>query len=166
MLDRPTRRRLVRRARKLARSVFGFESGDSGLCVPLAWAACALGRQQGLQLRMYAGTCYWPRAPGGYRFGYEWEGFTPSNVERLDRGLLPEVHVWAGDPEAQEWIDLSTYEWPRQCTERAGLSWEAPRPPDHLWRSIFDLPAGVVYEPSAEAGQVVLSYIRTMLEDE
>jgi len=165
MVERQARRRLVRRARKLARQAFGYELDTPGVCLPLAWATCEIGRRMGLQLRMYAGSCFWQRSASGRIFGYEWEGLTAENQARLARGVLPELHVWAGCPETTEWIDLSTPLWPAQCRALIGESWSTPMP-DYLWSRVDQLPQGAVYEPSAEAGRIMVAYLTRRSEEQ
>lgn len=145
---------IVRDARKLARVMFRDVSDFTGHCLLMAGATILAAQKHGLRLCLQAGTAYWPRVTAETddgvepnRFGYEWEPGSPATKLRLAMGLLPEMHVWAGDPERQEVVDLTTGSWPKQCVLLTGLTWKAPAPPAYFWGPAASLPAIASYVP-------------------
>jgi hypothetical protein len=121
---------------------------------------------------LQAGSGYWPRLtpeqddgdPSTHtHFGYEWEGRTPSNMMRVQAGLLPEMHVWVGDPKRQELIDLTTGRWVEHCQVIQGLAWPGVQPPEFFWGGPDDLPDSVVYKPDGEATFLALDLLKRAL---
>ena len=130
---------------------------ERGACLLYALAALGVGKVLGVRLVLQAGTATWPFvAPelddgvSANSFGYEWDPEHLRSSHALALGLMPEMHVWAGDPVAQEVVDLSTEHWPAQRAMLMGgdSGWTGPRPPVWLWGKP---PARVVYLPNAEA---------------
>jgi hypothetical protein len=160
-MNRTERRIIVAEARKLVRRVFpGVELRQA--CLYHAWAVAVVANKRDHYFRLQAGTAYWPCVAtelddgvSPNRFGYEYQPGGKLYVAQAELAdTLPEMHVWAVHPAGGEIIDLTTGMWPAQARALQGIDWRATRPPDYLWCSIFDLPKGVVYEPSQEASDL------------
>ena len=164
-IDRGLRKTIVKKARKLVIKVTG-QKQTHNLCLPLAWSVCTVARKLNVRLQMFAGTTYWPRVTpetdDGVEsnvFGYKWEPNSEITLNRIERRLLPEMHVWAGDPFDGLIIDLTTGFWPTQCHDVTGMDWKALDPPDYFWGYPSELPKLASYESNLEAGQVALSIL-------
>ncbi len=69
---------------------------------------------------------------------------------------LPEMHVWAADPERQELVDLSTKFLPTLCQKTLGVPggprvWQDATPPDYVWCTYDKLPPDWRYAPDRDA---------------
>jgi hypothetical protein len=67
------------------------------------------------------------------------------------RLCLPEMHVWAADPERQEVVDLSTFALATQCAKVLGAPWLDAPPPDYMWCPYSALPDDWHYAPDRAA---------------
>lgn len=141
---------------------------EHGGCVAAAHLIIEVAAENGVRLVLQAGTCYWPRVTAANDdgvepnvFGYEWEPGSLLTRQRLAAGLLPELHVWAGDPATGEVVDLTTRSFPVQCRRILGVRWKAPTPPDFLWTRVP--PRGVEYTPYANATLLVVALWRQSL---
>jgi len=164
MTDRKTKRVIVKQARKLANKTFGKVASGPGACLYLSWAVCTVAREHGIRLLMLAGSAYWPHVTPetddgveSNRFGYEFDLETAAPY--LAANLMPELHVWAGDPLTGEIVDLSTGAWPNQCRELLGVGWKAPNPPAFFWAPPSSLPNLAEYRATKEAGAVALELL-------
>lgn len=138
----------VERARALRRLAYP-ETPDDASCVSLACAMHVLAFDEGRLLALQGGSAIWTRDPSRddddpmKGFGYILEDADPDTVrrvmERLDQGLLPELHAWVVDPEEKVLIDGTTGSQPAQCRNLLGLPWLAPAPPDFLWTPFEDI---------------------------
>jgi hypothetical protein len=126
----------------------------------LASAIVAVAAANGTRLVLQAGSMRWRRLPveedDGVvptHFSYEWEqpsfGHARWFVEAY--GCLPEVHVWAGDPERQEIVDLSTGTFPEACAALADIEWRTERPPSELWCRVAATHDNAQYEVNHDA---------------
>lgn len=165
MVNRQTKRAIVATARKLVKVHFPTAPVDGGgACLYLAWASCEAARQHGHKLLMLAGSAFWPRLTpetddgGPQVFGFQWE-----DGRLVDPFVMPEIHVWAGDPFAGEIVDLTVGSWPRRCRELIGHDWRAPKPPPFFWGRPSELPLWASYNSTKEAGQVALAMLRRAL---
>jgi len=166
-MNRKLKKIIVAKSLKAARGMLGGDLQE-GSCLYLAGAVCAFAKEHGVTLKLYAGTAYWPcvaRAEDDgvspNAFGYQWDPNSPETIVRVASNLMPEMHVWAGDPINREWVDISTGYWPAQCLKLQGRPWTAPRPPKFYWGSADILPAGVVYEPSISAGSLAVRLLKS-----
>lgn len=129
---------------------FTTEEEQIGNCLFQTVAVIIAAREHGLDLVLYAGSAHWPVDATG-TFGFEWDPEHPVSQLRLIQGALPEMHVWAGDPRAQEIVDISTAHWrayfDRTCAQVEGWVWTAPDPPAFLWCRPEALPPRVDYRP-------------------
>lgn len=115
-----------------------------------------------------AGSCFWPRlsdydedTPDSH-FGYKWDYNSQDMRDRINKGELPEVHVWAYLTVEREIVDLTAGEFPEQCLALADLDWPGKKPPKVLWCKLDKLPRGVTYASDVRAIQCVSSFIRDM----
>lgn len=151
------KRAVIRRAEELLAGV-GLDKAR-GRCLFAAWATCVAAHEVlGRRFLLYAGTALWQRVErddgvSPTHFGYKWEA-PPGASVMIEEGRLPEMHVWCGDPKTIEVVDLCAGDFPSHCEQILGLGWEGPRPPDVLWSRADRLPAGAVYDASAEAGRL------------
>ena len=164
MANRKTKRMIVKKARKLVKAHFPSVAGSTGACLYLSWAVCSVAREHKINLLMMAGSAYWPRVTSetddgveANRFGYEWDPIEAA--PHLAADIMPELHVWAGDPLTGEIIDLSTGDWPKQCLDVLGVPWKAPSPPAFFWAPASSLPALAEYRATKEAGETALRLI-------
>ena len=155
---------LVARARQIFADRLGVQAEEIrditpyGLCPYWAWAIITAAKEQGRRLVLQAGSAGWRFMPphlddgiGATHFSYEWQGSNPTNRIAMAAGLMPEMHVWAADPAAQELIDLATFDWPDQAERLLGAKWLDKRPPDYLWASPGQLPEQAYYRPDRDA---------------
>jgi hypothetical protein len=171
-VNRRKRKALVRDARKLAAETFPDTEGKPGCCLFLAWATCVVAERYGLKLLMYAGSAAWPcmddEHDDGYSpnvFEYVFDPNDHQTIARLSAGMLPEMHVWAGNPRTGDIIDLSTGDLPQQALETAGIEWKAATPPDHWWGPASRLPKYASYKPSPIAGRVAAGLLLKLQEE-
>jgi hypothetical protein len=164
--------RIIAEARDLFRKNFSEIDEHAG-CLFLTVCIIKVAARHGLKLGMQAGSCSWPRIKPeeddgvvATHFSYVWE-LNAKTIYELRNGLLPEIHVWAGDPETQEIIDCTTASWPRQCKKLTGAEWTAVTPPDFIWmpaKDVFDT-HGAYYEPDLQAthiaAQIFDQYVRS-----
>ena len=149
---------LVREARLFFKKRFPDIRPSAG-CVFWAGSIIFVAQRHGIRLVPQAGSCFWPRIPPeeddgivSTEFGYLWEP-TEWNLMKVLSGVLPEMHVWAGNPETQEVVDLSARYFPQQCRELTGAKWTMPDPPDYLWMPASEVAEkhGAIYHPTEEA---------------
>ena len=131
----------------------------------LYWADTVVNQlaARGISAIIQAGSLMWPRirpeqddGVSPTHFSYVWDAHSPLTMSRVRQRLLPEMHVWAAIPMANEIIDLTTKFLPHQCKQIIGYDWPGDLPPDYLWATVAELPAGVIYDPSIEAIAVAL----------
>lgn len=139
-----------------------------GTCFYLADAVVRAAREHGHRLIIQAGTAYWPRVTDETddgeepnQFGYCWESTFEDGLAYVAKhGTLPEMHVWAADPAAQEIVDLSIGQLPSLCEALAGLPWKAPEPPRWVWQPFGDFPDLTSYVPTMEATALALFILK------
>lgn len=146
-----TKERIVREARRLFRARFP-DVAEGAACLYLTLCVIEVAYHQGIKLSPQAGSASWRRVRPDQddgvcctHFSYMWEPDNPQTMWRLTMGMLPEMHVWAADPERREIIDLTTRDLPQQCSELAHMDWPGDKPPDHLWCGFEGLPEGTHY---------------------
>jgi hypothetical protein len=149
----------------------GIQVMERGAC--LYYTACLMyvANAHGVRLVPQAGSAAWPCVDfpfplnGNTHFAYQWQGIHhPTVVSRIEKGLMPEMHVWAGCIETQEIVDVTTRYLPAQCELQAGIAWLAPEPPRFFWGKGQDMPAHWVYSPKRDATEMIESDIRESLE--
>lgn len=109
------------------------EKGPIGqYCVFWAGHVVAALRERGVTACVNAGTAHWIVSPdpgdgqGAFTFGYEFE-MTPTTVERILGGVLPELHAWAIIPpdhseDGRPWlIDPTVPYIPENCRRVLGF---------------------------------------------
>jgi hypothetical protein len=172
MTARGLKKRIVKEARRLARRTFPEMRGKTGACLVLSWAVVEAARRHGVRLVLQAGSAYWPRVTDKTDdgdepnvFEYRFEEHAPATVARVLAGELPEMHVWAADPETGELVDLTYGDQPAQCLELAGLTWKAPKPSPYFWGTPDRLPKLTSYEANVAAIQVTLAFLLRVIED-
>lgn len=157
---------LVRAARALALRTFG--ESPAGACAVLALCASRLAwERHRLLLAVQVGTLQWRIVPEADDdgvsptcFSYVWESDAPRTLEALEDGRLPECHVWLGDVERQELVDVSTGGLlEQQELQQPKLRWRTAMPPDFLWCPGRDVPADANYMPSREATVLVVERV-------
>jgi hypothetical protein len=121
------------------------------------WTVEAI-RKAGLRVLLQAGSCRWPRIRHeqddgvcATHFGYVWSPNEAPSQRALRLGVMPEMHVWAADPEANEIIDFSAGFFPEQAKALVGMDWPGDPPPPYLWSGPTTMPRGAQYEPSLDA---------------
>jgi hypothetical protein len=164
MTARALKERIVQEAREI-RTSYGVPEDAPGACLYDACAVIRAAAKHEVQLTLQAGSAYWQAEnvppPGEIhllRFGYEWEPDSPMTKLRLSQNLLPEMHVWAGDPATHEIVDITTKYWPAQCARLLKERWTAEPPPDFLWS--HDLPEGTSYVATRDATLVAYEFAK------
>ena len=146
---------------------YGQEHMGNGSC--LYWTLTGLGifHSLGVRALLQAGSMSWPILPAHLddgrqptHFSYVWSPDRPASQAARQLGLLPEIHIWIGLPEATQLLDFST-KWLPQRAARMGLVWRTGSPPDFLWCGPSQLPEGVLYQPDMDAIGFTLNFIRT-----
>lgn len=157
-MNNKTKKLIVKEARKFVAQKFPETKSSRQICLYLTVGVIAAAARRGFRLVPQAGTCYWPRVTketdDGVEsnvFGYKWSPEEMASRLNMAMGGIPEMHVWAGDPEDQEIVDLSTKFFPTQCKTLIGVDWKAPHPPDFYWGPASELPDFCYYEPSKAA---------------
>lgn len=150
--------------------VFSQEPKEMG-CAYWTTLVLIYAHNQKIPACIQAGSLSWPRITPEEdmatkqtqmtHFSYIWEPEHPTSIHAVLTGKLPEIHIWAGLPETQEIIDLTTCYLPKQCQERGKLQWRAPNPPDFLWDN--KVPEGVHYEPNYEATKLAVEAVQIIL---
>lgn len=155
---------IITRAEQIFRQVVGVhhdrirEVTPYGLCPYWAWAVVTAARERGKRLVMQAGSASWRMVPphlddgvSATHFSYMFEPDNPTNRLALAAGVMPEMHVWAGDPVCQELVDLSTRDVRSQAERLLGATWQEADLPRFIWSRHGELPAGTIYRPSMDA---------------
>jgi hypothetical protein len=143
-------------------------------CLWWAYFTCQVLNEQGFRAVLQAGTCYWPRLLAEQddglesthtQFGYL---YTPGlcNYGIIADGRLPEMHVWAGLPDINTIVDLTTGYFPEQAKILAEIDWPGAQPPSYFWGRIAEMPDGCVYAPVHEAIKVAWAVINSALAKE
>lgn len=164
----PQRLEMVAEARALVDAVRPEAARQGGACAYLTAASIVVAATRGIRLVPQAGSLHWRRLAREFDDGVESNHFayvwTPGDARAaIAAGLLPECHVWAGDPVSQEIVDLSTRDLPVWCLRQGGLSWRAPMPPDALWCPASDVPDGAIYEPDRDATLTVWPVVEKLI---
>ena len=143
--------------RKYARKCANLISGGS--CPFWALAVIEAGKKNGRRLFLQAGSLQWRFVPpqlddgiSATHYSYMWSPYEPLSRRAIEMGMLPEVHVWVGDPQTQELIDLSTREI-KSLAQKRGLKWKTANPPKYLWLTREEVQAhpDAYYQPNREA---------------
>jgi hypothetical protein len=155
----PSKKRLlVQEAKRLTTGIFPGLVPQAA-CVSHAMVLQALAyHRHGLRLVPQAGSAAWQRIPhemdDGHimtHFGYEWRPDDQKSDLARRLGLLPEVHVWLGDPERQEIVDITTGMFPDQAKAIRGYDWPGKLPPPFIWCGTDEIPPEARYVPSRDA---------------
>lgn len=169
MTNRKTKKIIVAKARKLVAEKFPTIKGSTGACLYLTAGVIAVAQGYGIKLLLQAGSCYWPRVTpktdDGIEsnvFGYEYDAIAAAPFVAAD--LMPEMHVWAGDPLTNEIVDLTSGSFPAQCRKLLGVGWKAPRPPAYFWDTFENLPKLARYAPDRDASLTAAEFLRRSLE--
>lgn len=132
---------------------------EDAACLYWTRAAALALQDSNLRFCVQAGDLLWPIVKPedddgrtATHFGYEWTPHDPFSRDALNRGLLPEMHVWLGLPDTQEIIDFSTGNLREICESRHRLPWQTEAPPRYVWGQP---PEGVCYRPRLEAVQFI-----------
>ncbi len=149
-------------ASDLYREWYGYDHMKRGSCLYWSFTLGAVLLTHGIDdIQLQAGDLEWPMAPDRGKnmthFGYTWSPDDPQSKELIERGQLPEVHVWIRLSESADLIDFSV-QWLPQQARTFGYTWETERPPAFLWVWEKRLPAGVIYTARPEA----IAYVKAM----
>lgn len=165
------KRQWVSEARALVATHFP-DCPARGSCLFHAIAMIQVAKRHGRKLVLQAGTAYWERMPpeiddgvSPTHFGYEWEADSPTTRARIAARMLPEMHIWVGDPATQEIIDISTNEFVDQARHMLGVDWPGKKPPDFLWAKASELPKEAVYQPDGRATRVAARFVAEMMRE-
>jgi len=157
--------KLVDEARAYQAQHFG-DCPIEGSCAAAAFSLMIVARQAGIPLVLQAGSAYWRRMTdeqddgvSPLQFGYEWEPNSTMTRFMIAQGRMPEMHVWVGNPETQEIVDINAGLFPVQAQKLIGVDWPGPRPPDVLWTRASQLPENAWYRPDGEATKLAMEML-------
>lgn len=169
MPNRKTKKIIVAKARKLVTKKFPTIKGSTGACLYLAAGVISIAQEHGIKLLLQAGSCYWPRVTDktddgieSNVFGYEYDAIAAAPF--VAANLMPEMHVWAGDPSTGEIVDLAAGFFPAQCRKLLGVGWKAPKPPAFFWDVPSKLPKLASYAPDRDASLTAAEFLRLTFE--
>ena len=163
-----TKDEIVTEARALFRRSFP-EINEQQACLYLAACVIKVAEKHGIRLVLQAGSCFWDQLPDDLAdgvsdtcFGYEWEPDSVATAIHLASGVMPELHVWAGDPITQEIVDLTTGFFPAQYKALVGKEWRGKVPPNYLWQPSREVDAEyrVYYDATKLASVLFSNYMR------
>jgi len=165
--------RIVRDAEKIFKKKYTEHSKGSadGDCIFWALAVHEAARKNGRRLVLQAGSMQWKFIPdylddgiSANLFSYMWSPNEIASITARKNGLLPEIHVWAADPETQEIIDLSTRGFKDIAVNKHGLNWQTKNPPRYLWLTQEEYLAHpeATYSANQEATMFIL---RSLISD-
>ncbi len=177
----PDRETLVSDARELFQKRYGVSHNTAsagGACLHWALATIDAAEASGVHLVLQAGTAMFrrlsPHLDDGKpdtltHFSYVFDEATvkwtsgprqrpilpvrPSPRDGVARMCLPEMHVWCGDVERQEVVDLTTSYLRAECENILKQPWLEVDPPDYVWGSTraIEEKHGFVYQPDRNA---------------
>ncbi len=169
MPNRKTKKIIVAKARKLVAKKFPTVKGSTGACLYLTAGVISVAQEHGIKLLLQAGSCYWPRVTAktddGVEpnvFGYQYNVIAAAPY--VVANLMPEMHVWAGDLQTGEIVDLASGFFPAQCRKLLGVGWKAPTPPAFFWDIPSKLPKLANYTPDRNASLTAALFIRLSTE--
>jgi hypothetical protein len=148
-----------------ARSIYAKDYGDvpehKG-CVYWAEAFNQAAAQRGLKAILQAGTAQFQfRADDGVsatHFSYMFD--QQAAIERLSKGLWPEMHAWNYIPSTGEIVDLSLKYQPEQARRLCGFEWQPEFAlPDYLWMLPEHLTEKMIYRADLPACMLALKFI-------
>lgn len=129
----------------------------SAMCLYHAAFAVEALKARGHHAFLQAGSAQWrmvaPELDDGVsptHLGYMFD--LPSATSALQRGMMPEMHVWAG-LEPRTLIDLTTGYQPVQARRLLNKEWTAPLPPPFVWGLP---PDSCRYKPSRHAVRIAV----------
>jgi len=171
---RPLKRKILKEAekifrRKYAKKCGSLSPGRAGMCPYWALAVIEAAGKHGKRLVLQAGSMQWRIVPphlddgvSANAFAYMWSPNEPASRRAIQMGALPEVHVWAADPETKEIIDLSTRDFKRIAENQFGLKWGTKPPPPYLWVNQEEYMAmpDPTYSSDRQATMFVLGLLR------
>lgn len=138
-------------------------------CLYLAGILIEVAQRYGIRLVLQAGSASWKCVEDWQDdgvspnfFSYVFEPDSSATRMLLAQGYLPELHAWAGDPERQEVVDITTGSWPQQALNLAGMKWPGERPPDWFWGGRSDLGDRALYRPDPTATLIAADYLRNI----
>jgi hypothetical protein len=167
---------IIKQTDKLFQDVFASGKGgivvlERGACLYQTACLMFVANAHGVNLLPQAGSAAWPcvdlsrPVKGNTHFAYEWQGIDhPAVTSRMEKGLMPEMHVWAGCVETREIVDVTTRHLPAQCELQAGIPWLAPKPPRFFWGQKSEMPPHWVYTPARDATEMIYKDIRDSIE--
>ena len=116
-------------------------------------------RRRGVRAILQAGSATWryrarelDDGVASTHFGYEWIPGDPGHRERIEAGLMPEMHVWAATVDPPAIVDYTTGLWPEQARRLGGHVWNAAKPPPFVW----GVPTDACYIPDRDAVRCAL----------
>lgn len=139
---------------------------EEATCLYLAYYGALELAERGVRPVLQAGSAGWPRVRpqdddgiNPTHFSYMWSPDEKPSRMALDVGLMPEMHVWIGLPDAGQIVDFSAGLFPVQARKLMGYDWpEELRPPAYFWGSAGDL-GHAFYNPDMAAIRCALRYI-------
>ena len=159
--SRQLKRKIIKDAEKIFRKRYAklcTDQSGGGMCPYWALAVIEAGKKNGRNLVLMAGSMQWQFVPthlddgvSNNAFAYMWSPNDARSRYAMSMGMLPEVHVFAGDPETQEIIDLSTRDFKRIAQNSFGFDWRTADPPRYVWAKREDLPSDARYSIEPEA---------------
>ncbi len=163
------RREIVKEAERIFKEKYAQERLNAvggGSCVFWALATLEAGKKFGKNFIIQAGSLQWQYVPNhlddgvsSTHFSYMWDPTNPLSRRALRMGMLPEVHVWVADPEAQEIIDLSTRGLKEQARNMGVTNWHTASPPRYFWVTLdeYNKHPHAHYEGQYEASVYVVT---------
>jgi len=170
--SRQVKRKIIKDAEKIFRKKYANLCSDitsSGMCPFWALSVVEAGAKNGRNLVLMAGSMQWKVIPEhlddgvmNNAFAYMWSPNDPQSRRAIQMDRLPEVHVFAGDPETQELIDLSTRDFKKIAENSFGMNWLTADPPQYLWGKASELPDDAVYQINRDATLFVINKLSQM----
>lgn len=137
----------------------------TGRCLFWAMYAIEAIRARGVRAILQAGSATWrivreedDDGVASTHFGYVWSPNEEASRKAIAEGFMPEMHVWAGIPEDQVLVDLTTGFWPEQAKLLGGFDWRAGLPPKYYWGPGEDLVEGR-YTPEIGAFRAAIQFV-------
>jgi hypothetical protein len=156
-MNNALKQRLYNEARETFRAWHGDDLAQKGACLYWARIVIMVLAFHEMNACLQAGTMLWQMVPNeeddgvcNTHFGFQWEPGSPASIAQINKGLLPEVHIWCGIVDTQELVDFSTGTF-AQIARARGHNWRMPDPPPFLWCQAKDLPDAAHYAPNMEA---------------
>jgi len=164
------RQRIIARAKEIFNDNFShINPNGNGMCIFWAVAAALAGTEFGKRYLIQAGDSQWKFIPdhlddgvSANYFGYVFDLNDMNSRMAMAMGRLPEMHAWVVDADAQELIDMASFDFPNQAKKLQGYDWLSPRPPEVYWVTFDEEMSNrdTVYVPKEQALMgVVIPYL-------